>query len=41
MPAADRLLSYDWPGNLRELQRVIHTAVAITEGGDAASFTRK
>ena len=31
-PAADRLLSYDWPGNLRELQRVIHTAVAITEG---------
>ena len=30
--AADRLLSYDWPGNLRELKRVIHTAVAITEG---------
>ncbi len=29
--AADRLLSYDWPGNLRELNRVIHTAVAITE----------
>jgi transcriptional regulator with PAS, ATPase and Fis domain len=31
-PAADRLLSYPWPGNLRELQRVIHTAVAITDG---------
>ena len=29
--AADQLLSYDWPGNLRELNRVIHTAVAITE----------
>lgn len=30
--AADRLLAYDWPGNLRELKRVIDTAVAITEG---------
>lgn len=30
--AADRLLGYDWPGNLRELKRVIDTAVAITEG---------
>ena len=30
--AADRLLEYPWPGNLRQLQRVIHTAVAITEG---------
>ncbi len=30
--AADRLLEYEWPGNLRQLQRVIHTAVAITEG---------
>jgi transcriptional regulator with PAS, ATPase and Fis domain len=27
--AADILLSYDWPGNLRELKRVIHAAVAI------------
>ncbi len=31
-PAADRLLDYEWPGNLRELKRVIHTAVAITGG---------
>lgn len=30
--AADRLLAYEWPGNLRELKRVIDTAVAITEG---------
>ena len=30
--AADQLLQYSWPGNLRQLQRVIHTAVAITEG---------
>ena len=29
--AAERLLEYEWPGNLRQLQRVIHTAVAITE----------
>ncbi len=30
--AADRLMTHSWPGNLRELKRVIHTAVAITEG---------
>ena len=30
--AMDRLVDYPWPGNLRELKRVIHTAVAITEG---------
>jgi transcriptional regulator with PAS, ATPase and Fis domain len=30
--AADRLLSYRWPGNMRELKRVLHTAVAITRG---------
>ncbi|MDX2122918.1 MAG: sigma-54 dependent transcriptional regulator [Gemmatimonadota bacterium] len=30
--AADRLLGYGWPGNLRELKRVIHAAVAIAEG---------
>ena len=29
--AVDVLLAYDWPGNLRELQRVIHTAVAIAD----------
>jgi transcriptional regulator with PAS, ATPase and Fis domain len=27
--AAERLFSYGWPGNLRELSRVIHTAVAL------------
>lgn len=30
--AADRLLGYGWPGNLRELKRVLHAAVAISEG---------
>ena len=29
--AADALLAYGWPGNLRELKRVIHVAVAIAE----------
>jgi transcriptional regulator with PAS, ATPase and Fis domain len=27
--AAERLFTYHWPGNLRQLQRVIHTAVAL------------
>jgi DNA-binding NtrC family response regulator len=30
--AADRLMGHSWPGNLRELKRVVHTAVAISEG---------
>jgi transcriptional regulator with PAS, ATPase and Fis domain len=30
--AAERLFSYDWPGNLRELARIAEAAVAITEG---------
>jgi transcriptional regulator with PAS, ATPase and Fis domain len=30
--AADALFSYSWPGNLRELDRVILAAVALTEG---------
>src|SRR5678815_3205602 len=29
-PAADRLLAYAWPGNLRELATVVHAAVALT-----------
>jgi two-component system response regulator HydG len=28
--ASERLIAYSWPGNLRELSRVIHTAVALT-----------
>ena len=31
-PAASMLFEYRWPGNLRELQRVVHTAVAMTTG---------
>jgi transcriptional regulator with PAS, ATPase and Fis domain len=30
--AAGMLFAHRWPGNLRELQRVIHTAVAMTTG---------
>jgi len=30
--AAELLFSYHWPGNLRELDRVIHAAVAMTAG---------
>jgi transcriptional regulator with PAS, ATPase and Fis domain len=30
--AAELLFNYHWPGNLRELDRVIHAAVAMTEG---------
>jgi transcriptional regulator with PAS, ATPase and Fis domain len=30
--ALQRLLSYAWPGNLRELKRVIQVAVALSEG---------
>jgi transcriptional regulator with PAS, ATPase and Fis domain len=29
--AAELLLDHAWPGNLRELKRVIHTAVALTD----------
>jgi DNA-binding NtrC family response regulator len=28
----DRLTGHGWPGNLRELKRVMHTAVAVTAG---------
>jgi len=30
--AAELLFAYPWPGNLRELKSVIHTAVAVTVG---------
>jgi transcriptional regulator with PAS, ATPase and Fis domain len=30
--AAERLLAHHWPGNLRELSKVIHAAVALTSG---------
>jgi transcriptional regulator of acetoin/glycerol metabolism len=33
MDALQRLLSYPWPGNIRELRNVIRTALAICEGG--------
>jgi len=29
--AADRLFSYEWPGNLRELSKVVQAAVALTK----------
>ena len=30
--AADRLLAYAWPGNLRELSKIVQAAVALTTG---------
>lgn len=33
MDAFERLLSYSWPGNIRELRNVIRTALAICDGG--------
>jgi transcriptional regulator of acetoin/glycerol metabolism len=33
MDAFQRLLTYEWPGNIRELRNVIRTAVAICDGG--------
>jgi transcriptional regulator of acetoin/glycerol metabolism len=32
-PAFTRLMSYTWPGNIRELRNVARTALAICEGG--------
>jgi transcriptional regulator of acetoin/glycerol metabolism len=33
MDAYQRLLAYDWPGNIRQLRNVIRTALAICDGG--------
>ena len=33
MDALQRLVTYPWPGNIRELRNVIRTALAICEGG--------
>ena len=32
--AADRLLAHAWPGNIRELENVIHSALLICAGGE-------
>jgi transcriptional regulator of acetoin/glycerol metabolism len=33
MDAFERLLAYDWPGNVRQLRNVLRTALAICDGG--------
>lgn len=33
-PAGDALLTYDWPGNIRELERVIEHAVALARSSE-------
>jgi transcriptional regulator of acetoin/glycerol metabolism len=33
MEAFQRMLDYEWPGNIRELRNVIRTALAICDGG--------
>jgi Nif-specific regulatory protein len=37
-PAMDRLVSYDWPGNLRELANVIERAVVVCNGTTIQPF---
>ena len=32
--AMQLLVSFPWPGNIRELQNVLFRAVALNEGGD-------
>lgn len=34
--AVDRLLSYDWPGNIRELENVVERAVVLASGSSIA-----
>ena len=34
LAAADRLTSFDWPGNIRQLQNEIQRAVLLCEGPD-------
>jgi transcriptional regulator with GAF, ATPase, and Fis domain len=36
-PAMQRLQTYSWPGNVRQLRSVLETAVATTEGGVIAA----
>jgi len=35
--AVDRLLAFDWPGNVRQLQNEIQRAVLLCEGGEVAA----
>ncbi|HEY0715434.1 MAG TPA: sigma 54-interacting transcriptional regulator, partial [Polyangia bacterium] len=34
--AAGRLLAHSWPGNIRELENVIHSALLVCQGGQIA-----
>jgi len=36
-PAIERLVTFDWPGNVRQLQNEIQRAVLLCEGGEVAA----
>ncbi len=36
----DRLVAYDWPGNIRELENMIERALIQHRGGDSLSFEK-
>jgi sigma-54 dependent transcriptional regulator len=36
-PAAARLLAHVWPGNIRELENVLHSALLVCQGGQVAA----
>ncbi|GAO44674.1 sigma-54-dependent transcriptional regulator [Flavihumibacter petaseus] len=40
-PMADAMLSYDWPGNIREMENVLEQSVVLNNGKDPLELKRK